>query len=55
MTKLEMILTMRKLYGDKSEETKQFEKLTLNPDVKNRHLETIVKIHKENFKKGLDK
>lgn len=54
MTRFEMILIMRKLYGDKSEETKQFEKLTLNPDVKNRHLETIVKIHKENCEKGVD-
>ena len=55
MTRLEMILTMRNLYGDKSAEAKQFEKLILNPDVKHRHLETIVKIHKENFEKGLDK
>ena len=55
MTRLDMILTMRNLYGDKHEITQQFEKLVKNPDVKRRHLETIVKIHKENFKKGLDK
>lgn len=51
MTRLEMILTMRSLYGEKHEVTKQFEELTKNPDVKDRHLETVVKIHKEKFSK----
>lgn len=51
MTRVEMILTMRSLYGAKHEVTKQFEELTKNPNVKNRHLETLVKIHKEKFSK----
>ena len=51
MTRLKMILIMRELYGDKSEEVTQFEKLTMNPDVKTRHLATIVKCHLAKFQK----
>lgn len=51
MTRMEMILTMRRLYGAKHEITKQFEELAKNPNFKHRHLETLVKIHQENFTK----
>ena len=51
MTRVEMILTMRSLYGTKHEVTRQFEELAKNPNFKDRHLETLVKIHKEKFSK----
>lgn len=51
MTRVEMILTMRSLYGAKHEVTKQFEELAKNPNFKHRHLETLVKIHQEKFTK----
>jgi hypothetical protein len=47
-----MILIMRKLYGPKHEITKQFEELAKNPNFKHRLLETLVKIHQENFSKN---
>lgn len=52
MTRVEMILTMRNLYGEKHEVTKQFEELAKNLNFKDRHLETLVKIHKEKFSKN---
>ena len=52
MTRLEMYLRMLTLYGIHSEEVKQFEQLMKNPDVKDRHLQTIVKCHER--ERGLD-
>lgn len=43
MTRMEMILKVRELYGADSEITKEFEEMTKDPSFKRRHLETLVK------------
>lgn len=45
MTRMEMILKVRELYGADSEITKEFEEMINDPSFKRRHLETLIKCH----------
>jgi len=50
MTYLEMLLKMYSWYGKDSEVVKHFKEVMKSPNIKKRHLETIVKCHEKKFK-----
>ena len=47
MTRLESYLRMTAIYGTCHPVVKQFTQLMKNPDVKDRHLQTIVECHEK--------